>query len=718
MAPDAAPPYRDNDEHLADELRWLDALIGVRALALRRRREEAPTAPGIYISDDEVDWLLKERDSGESDELRRLGRDVRAYEAQIEARVRRSVEAGVHLGLRDLAELFGLSRFESRALVICLAPELDRKYDRLYAYLQDDLTRKRPSVDLVLDLLCDDAAQRRAGGGMLSGHGTLVRADILQTIGDPASPSGSSGLAQFLRLDPRMLGFVLGRSQVDSRLLHLVRVYGPAAPNGRLLVDGAIEAGVARLLERAVVSPAPDRRRPIVYLHGPDGVGRRELALHACARLGCPLIALDVKALLREGADFEPLLRLTFREGLLLRGAIYLQDGQALLGHDGDAQLGILDRVAAEYGWLVFMAGEQAWTPSGVFRDARFHSIELPMPDVGLRKAAWVNSLAPHSAPESWATELAGQFRLTPRQIEDAVTSAALEAAARETPAPVGLADLYRASRRQSHHRLGDLAVKMDPRAAWDDLILPADQVDQLREICSQVRHHGEVFGEWGFGRRITRSRGLSVLFSGPPGTGKTLAAEVVAGELQRDLYKVDLSGVVSKYVGETEKNLGRIFQAAESSNSILFFDEADALFGKRTEVSDAHDRYANIETSYLLQRMEAYEGIVVLATNLRENMDDAFTRRIRFIVEFPFPDHASRRGIWVRHFPDEAPLSADVDLEYLARELKVTGGSIRNIVLNAAFLAAGNGRVIDMEHLLRATRREFEKMGKLWAKA
>jgi SpoVK/Ycf46/Vps4 family AAA+-type ATPase len=223
------------------------------------------------------------------------------------------------------------------------------------------------------------------------------------------------------------------------------------------------------------------------------------------------------------------------------------------------------------------------------------------------------------------------------------------------------------------------------------------------------------VLDDWGFAERVSRARGVSVLFSGPPGTGKTLAIEVIAGELGLDLYKVDLSGVVSKYVGETEKNLARIFAEAEAGNSILFFDEADALFGKRTKVSDAHDRYANIETSYLLQRMEGSDGVVVLATNLRENMDVAFARRIRFILDFPFPDEASRRRIWAGHLPGQAPVDPELDIGYLARELKVAGGSIRNIVLNAAFLAADDGGQITMEHVMHATRREFDKSGKHW---
>ena len=231
----------------------------------------------------------------------------------------------------------------------------------------------------------------------------------------------------------------------------------------------------------------------------------------------------------------------------------------------------------------------------------------------------------------------------------------------------------------------------------------------------NQVRHRHRVFGDWGFDRKLAHGKGLSALFSGPPGTGKTLAAEVLAHELGLELYKIDLSGVVSKYIGETEKNLARVFREAEASNAILFFDEADALFGKRTEVRDAHDRYANVETSYLLQKMEEYDGITILATNFQQNVDDAFLRRIRFVVELPFPDRERRREIWRHLFPPQTPLSPGIDYGFLAEHFRIAGGNIRNVVLNAAFIAAQDGGVVRMEHICQGARREYEKIGKLW---
>ncbi|MFQ5628537.1 MAG: ATP-binding protein [bacterium] len=301
---------------------------------------------------------------------------------------------------------------------------------------------------------------------------------------------------------------------------------------------------------------------------------------------------------------------------------------------------------------------------------------------------------------------------LTTEQIRDAVASAHDLAAQRGEP--LAGEDLFQAARDHSNPHLGTQARKIIPRYDWNDIVLPHDQRTILREIVNTVRGRPKVLEEWGVGRKLASSSGVTVLFAGEPGTGKTMAAEVIARELGLDLYKIDLSGVVSKYIGETEKNLERIFSEAQSSNAILFFDEADAIFGKRSEVKDAHDRYANIETSYLLQRMEAYDGVTVLATNLRANIDDAFTRRLHFAVDFPFPEEADRIQIWETLFPPEIPRAADLDLALMAKRFKLAGGNIRNVIVSAAFLAASDGGVVTMKHMLHGARRELQKMGRL----
>jgi SpoVK/Ycf46/Vps4 family AAA+-type ATPase len=345
------------------------------------------------------------------------------------------------------------------------------------------------------------------------------------------------------------------------------------------------------------------------------------------------------------------------------------------------------------------------------------------IPACAERRTLWRAALrrARMRVPAEQVDALASRFRLTPGQIGSVVAAAVGRAAWRVASSPgsppaaarVGAADLFACARAQSGHDLAALATRLEAAHGWEDIVLAPDAVAQLRELCQRVALRERVLGDWGFGARLSRGKGTNALFTGPPGTGKTMAAEIVARELGLDLYRVDLAGVVSKYIGETEKNLDRIFTAAQHSDAIIFFDEADALFGKRSEVHDSHDRYANIEISYLLQKMEQYEGITILATNLRGNLDEAFARRLAFTVHFPFPDEASRRRIWAVVWPREVPLAENVDFDRLARQFKLSGGSIRNIAVAAAFLAAEGGGRVTMEHLLRATQREYQKLGK-----
>ena len=327
------------------------------------------------------------------------------------------------------------------------------------------------------------------------------------------------------------------------------------------------------------------------------------------------------------------------------------------------------------------------------------------------------------SAPETDLTDVADRFVLTAGQIRDAAAEVrdmemqsgeSLFPTAASSPLTASASSLFAAARAQSDHCLGGLAVRVRSRAGWNDLVLPAASLERVQEVSAAIRNQRRIYAEWGFARRLPQSQGVKALFLGEPGTGKTMAAGVIAADLGLDLYKIDLSGVVSKYIGETEKNLDRIFEAARSSNAILFFDEADALFGKRSEVRDAHDRYANIELAYLLQKLEEFPGTVFLASNLGANIDAAFSRRMQYVVEFPLPDEAHRERLWREMFPPQAPLDADVDFGFLAAQFSLAGGDIKNVALNAAFLAAQARQSIGMSHLIRAMARQMRKQGKL----
>ncbi len=460
-----------------------------------------------------------------------------------------------------------------------------------------------------------------------------------------------------------------------------------------------------------------------LYFQGTGIVSKIRAARAIAHATGARLLIADVAHAPEAPAAFLEAMQLTFREASLQDAVLYI-DGMDALRRDSRpaAQQVLLDRLA-EYRGIAILAGTKPWAsaargPIGV-RTVRFGVLDR---DRAL--ASWQGHLDRLGVSYCLTdlAMLADRFRLTSDQIADAAACARneslWEAASRQNSPEVPevtLDQLCAAARAESGNELMGLARKIKPNYTWQDIVLPPDQLDQLKEVCQQAKHWQIVFGDWGFNRKLSLGKGLNVLFSGPPGTGKTMAAEVLANDLQLDLYKIDLSQIVSKYIGETEKNLDRIFVLAEHSNAILFFDEADALFGKRTEVKDSHDRYANIEVGYLLQKMEEYEGIAILATNVKHHIDEAFVRRMQTIVEFPFPEEAERWRVWQVIFPDEAPVGRDVDFGALARSVRLAAGNIRNIARASAFFAASDGGTIHMRHVVKASRREYQKLGREW---
>jgi hypothetical protein len=602
----------------------------------------------------------------------------------------------------------GLTGLDAGLLLVALAPELDLKYERIYAYLQDDVSRRRPTVDLALGLLCPAWEARMGARARLAASAPLQRHRLLRLVDDPAQRDPPL-LSRVVRPDPRVVDFLLGSDEPDAALLGVCTPVEPAARLGDVLLAEPLKGALA-----AVVRGAAAGGTALVYLQGPYGVGKRTTAEALCGAAGIPLLVMDVGAVLAAG-DAAAVAGVAAREALL-RGAALLWEGfDLLLGDEHRAVRAAVLREAQGRG-VTFLAGEHPWEPADAPPGQAFYPVRLERPAYGERVRLWGALLNGDGSGAGVDVEgLANQFRFSGGQIRDAAATARSLARVRD-PADgrVSMDDLRAACRIQSNQRLSSLARKVAPRHAWDDIVLPADRTEQLREIVRAMRYRARVYDEWGFGRSLSLGKGLNVLFTGPPGTGKTMGAEIIAGALALDLYRIDLSTMVSKYIGETEKNLARIFAEAETSNAILFFDEADALFGRRSEVRDSHDRYANLEVAYLLQRMEEYEGVVILATNFRKNMDEAFVRRMHHTVDFPLPGEPERLRIWSQVFPAETPLEPGLPLERVARRLEVSGGSIRNIALAAAFLAADDGGVVRMPHLLCAARREFQKMGKV----
>ncbi len=707
-------PFVDSRQQLLAAMTYID--LRVRWAVGRARAhglDPHDEFRGLYITEEHIDALLAHElgalwpdSNGSASALADWPAALVEARRKWQSRSDISREQSVSLRLNDLVDSFGLAPPELDILLIALAPEIDPRYERVFAFLQDDVTRKRPSVDLTLNLLTDSFEEKLDQRSLLGHDSRLLSSRLLIRFTDGGGREPAL-LSHFLRPAAVVVEHLLGHPGLDEQLAGAVRLSWPDRP-GHWLPDDLM----ARL-DAAISAQSATEPGLLFAFRGGYGVGKRSAAEYVATGLRRPLISLDLAALAETEVGLNEGLRLALRDGRLLSAVLYLEGWDGIL-QDNNPPARLFERLSA-YPGPIIIAGEVDWQPSGRRRQRRVLPVLFTAGDYQQRLRIWQLNLQDDDIAadkEVGLGQLANQFLFTPGQIEDVVATA--RDLARWKGEPLGLSDLFAASRAHSNQKLVALATKITPRYRWEDIVLPPDTLNQLREMVNTVRQRPLVYGTWGFGRKLALGKGLSALFAGESGTGKTMAADIMAGVLGQDLYKIDLSMLVSKYIGETEKNLNRVFTEAETSNAILFFDEADAIFGKRSEVKDSHDRYANIEISYLLQRMESYDGVVILASNLRGNLDEAFTRRLHFIVEFPFPEAADREIIWRVNIPPETPVADDVDFRLLARRFRLAGGNIRNIIMAAAFLAAEQGQEVSMSNLLHATRREFQKIGRL----
>jgi len=583
-----------------------------------------------------------------------------------------------------LAHRLGLSPFEAHTLLLCSAMELDTGFPALCARAQNDPGRPYPTFALALSLFENPAWDVMSPERPLR-YWRLV--EISQVGPQPLITSA-------LRADERIVNFLKGLNYLDDRLGPLLvpvpSASGALAPSQRRVA----EAIVGQLTQPQGLAPMS-----LLQLVGADRQSKLLVAQHAVERLGLRLYRIAADVIPTQTQDHETLLRLWQRESALIPVALYVD--AANVDRGAAPQVGTIQRLIARAAGTVFLDTREPWADLG--RETATFEIAKPTP--AEQHAAWRDVLG--EGARQHAERLAGHFNLNLPAIRQIAA-----AAPREGDAEVVGNALWTECVSRTRPTLDMLAQALPAKASWSDLKLPAAEATLLRHIVDHVRQRMSVYDGWGFRDRMNRGLGISALFAGPSGTGKKMAAEVIANELGLPLHRIDLSAVVSKYIGDSEKNLRRLFDAAEDGGAILFFDEADALFGKRSEVKDSHDRYANIEVNYLLQRMEAYAGLAILATNMKSALDQAFLRRLRFIVNFPFPGPAERQAIWQSVFPRQTPTEG-LDWARLAR-LSLTGGSIHNIALSAAFLAArSEGRVVTMPLVLQAARIEFRKLDK-----
>ncbi|MER5891063.1 ATP-binding protein [Streptomyces sp. NPDC001941] len=593
--------------------------------------------------------------------------------------------------LDGLAAAFGLSPLDVDLLLVALAPDLDARFERLYGYLNDDLTRRRPTVGLALELCGHDGTS--AARFRLSPAAPLVAGGLVE-VTEPERPP----LSRVLAVPDRVTAHLLGDTAPDPRLADvLTRAYAdPAADPEELRHASAAVRGTGGHVH--------------LRARGGDPEG---LAVAALRERGLGALGLDAAVLARRAADVAVLARAAAREAGLTGAGVVLGPLEALPDKPDERAHLLRTLCAVLRGVPLFTHGADGWEPSWAPDTPVTLGVAAPTPERqavrwrhALERAGGAGADTDALAQSVSAHRLdAGQLR---RAADAAVRTAALD------DRPVGADDLRGAVRAQNGAGLARLARRVEPAVGWDDLVLPALTHRRLRDLAVRARLRDHVLGRWGMRPGGGRGRGVIALFAGPSGTGKTMSAEVVAADLGMDLYVVDLSTVVDKYVGETEKNLERIFTEASAVNAVLLFDEADAIFGKRSEVKDAHDRHANVESAYLLQRMESFDGIAVLTTNLKANLDEAFTRRLDVVADFPVPDAAHRRALWEQCLGGRLPRAQDVDLDFCAERFELAGGSIRACAVSAAYAAAASGEPLTMTQVVTAVAQEYRKLGRL----
>jgi Winged helix domain, variant/ATPase family associated with various cellular activities (AAA) len=646
-------------------------------VAERRTADPAPDDPfrGLYLTDDAVDVLLSsaaaEGVTVDQDQLAKLD----AEQAE---------RSGTDIRLRRLAREAGLTSLDVELLMTALLPDLDSRFERLYGYLNDDVTRRRASVGLALQLAGASGLSATARSRLEPSRPLIKQGLVL--VEDTERPMLTRGL----RVPDRVTAHLLGDDAPDAALAGLIIEVAGYRTDLSSQLAHALGAGVR-----------------LIHLKEHTAGSGAATAVAALGEFGTGAVVVDLRRL---GAVHDPreVASLAVREALLRGAGLIAGPIEQLAEPHADVV-----RWLAEAEVPVLLFGASTWDPQWSTRNPL--TVDAPVLGVGNRIELWTRELAgagPDAAVGVDAAGLAGHLALGPAQVQRAVDAARTSAQLRN--GEITAEDLRRGVRAQNAAGLERLARRIEPEVGWDDLVLAPNVRRALIELAGRARHRDQVLSEWRMRRGGGRGRGVIALFAGDSGTGKTMSAEVIARDLALDLYTVNLATVVDKYIGETEKNLERIFAEAGGVNAVLFFDEADAIFGKRSDVKDAHDRYANIESAYLLQRLETFDGLAILATNLRANIDEAFTRRLDAIIDFPAPTPELRRALWVRCLASPLPVADDLDLDFLADSFEMAGGNIRSASTTAAYLAAAAGTPVSMEQVIAAMEQEYRKLGRL----
>ncbi|GAU77499.1 ATP-binding protein [Fusibacter sp. 3D3] len=633
--------------------------------------------------------------------------EAQAHLDQMEKRVAETLPTALFIPLEHLLETFKLTKFETFCIYLSVAVELDPSFEKNIRFFNETLNSAYPTLGLALKIYCKNSTEFLKERMHLNRQCNLFKFFLINSL---SSHEALPLVSVPMKLDMSIVDFIINfnQYQISDAFMSIIMPNSKDSEHQFDQIEQNLHEFVKINFSEAL------NKNVMFYLHGPLGIGKHELIYHFCNQYDQTILCIDCKKLNQNSAEVQQFTR----EAILHRATVVFENFEILIDSPTDKKTSLFLETLLEslskFAKMSFALSNVPWYNQVEFNQFSIIEIELEIPNALERLSVWADkgkTLKIDAQVD--LTELSNKFKFTPKQITKAYQDASNEMLWKHVDA-IDSKMLHKASYNQLSHNLKDKAQLIISHYGWQDIVLPTEQFDLLKEACDHVRYQHIVFNKWGFNAKITYGTGLGLLFTGPPGTGKTLAAQVIANELNLEIYRVDLSQIISKYIGETEKNLKMIFDEAAQSGAILLFDEGDALFSKRTDVSDSHDKYANVETSYLLQKIEAYEGISIVTTNLLGNIDDAFIRRFSFVVHFPFPTAEYRRQIWRSIFPVETPLSETIDLDYLANNFEFSGGNIKNIALNASFKAASKDRPVSMKDLLLSVASEISKTGKV----
>ncbi len=731
-------PYANPFEHIKDELKLLDLKLFLLFNISRNdsdiEEQNDPRLKSIIIQEKELEYYFKDSsDFKKNEKIDDILKEINSYQKIISSRKKKSIKSGIILPIEKISGSLSLSDEEKQIILLCMAPEIDRKYQRIFAFLNDDLTKKKPTVDLAIKFLTQDFEERIKKMKYFSPNSRLIKFGIIEF-----EKSDENFISQMLKINTDLLSQILDTGDHTNKTNRISNLVRPARKHENIIVNPSHIEIIEKLREylkikknksnNIIGSNNFDKYPFVIYLNGKEGNWKSDLVKKICNSLKINLIMTDAQYLAKQDKEKNSY-RYLLRELLIQDAILYIKNFDLFFKLDDTNKQNLTafwNNLYEFYG-IIFIEGEKIWpyNKQDIPRK-KFLNIEFPDMTYNDRVHVWKSVLESNNITGIDPKQIAKKFKFSQDQIHSIVSdvlnfidydkdqsiSESLMDSKYISPQIV-----YNFCNKESNKLLMTTATRIIPQFDMGDIILPVKKKQELEEIINYIKYREKVFGEWGFRKKIRYHEGLNILFYGRSGTGKTMAAEIIANELNLDLYKIDLSMIISKYIGETEKNINKIFQEAETSNSIIFFDEADAIFGKRVKIRDSHDRYSNTEINYLLQKLESHNEIIILATNFKDNMDSAFFRRIRFHIEFPFPEEIERLKIWKTIFPQpNFYLSNDIsnkDFGFIAKNFQLSGANIRDAAISAAFLAASEGKNITIKHIIQSIKKEYEKEGR-----